>query len=55
LKHLKIKAEEMVYVGSKERDMCLAQNQGIYCIHYSEEENLSLESIPPRINTLKKT
>ena len=55
LKHLNIRADEIVYVGdSKERDMVPAQELGMYCIHYTEEENVSLESVPLRINTLKK-
>lgn len=55
LKHLKIGAADMVYVGdSEQRDILPAMNQGIYTVHYAEHEHFSLDIYPAKINTLEK-
>ena len=54
LKNLNINPYEMVYTGSPVRDVSPAQKEGMYCIRYTEVDNFSLESVPPKINTLRK-
>jgi hypothetical protein len=43
-----------IYIAGSLDDISAAQDWGVYCIHYSEGENVSLQSTPPRINNLKK-
>jgi putative hydrolase of the HAD superfamily len=55
MQHLKIGPADMVYIGDNEqRDMIPATEPGIYCVHYAEKENFSLDVYPAKINTLKK-
>lgn len=55
LESLKLSAEDMVYIGDNyERDMVPAMQVGIYCVHFAEQHNFSLDVYPIKINTLKK-
>jgi len=55
LDKLHITASDMVYVGdSKERDVIPATQAGIFTIHYSEHENVDLNSSVLKVNTLRK-
>ncbi|TQN66479.1 Glyceraldehyde 3-phosphate phosphatase [Colletotrichum shisoi] len=55
LQHLGITPAEMAYIGDNEqRDMEPASAEGIFCIHFAEAANFSLDVYPPRINTLAK-
>jgi len=55
LRHLGISSGDMAYVGdSEERDMNPAMAKGIFSIHLAEAKHVSLDSSPPRINTLNK-
>ncbi|KAL8861178.1 MAG: hypothetical protein Q9178_002394 [Gyalolechia marmorata] len=55
LDHLCITPDDMVYIGdSEERDMKPATAAGIFSVHFAETELVSLDTIPPKINTLWK-
>ncbi|OBR03011.1 Had-superfamily subfamily variant 1 [Colletotrichum higginsianum IMI 349063] len=55
LQHLGILPAEMAYIGdSEQRDMEPALAERIFCIHFAETANFSLDVYPPRINTLVK-
>ncbi|KAI1385896.1 HAD-like domain-containing protein [Hypoxylon trugodes] len=55
LNHLGISSRDMVYIGDNEqRDMNPAMAEGIFSIHLAEAEHVSLNTSPPRINTLNK-
>ena len=55
LKHLCLAPSDIAYVGdNKERDMEPALAAGIFSIHYAETQHVSFNTIPPKINTLKK-
>ena len=55
LEHLKLDAQEMVYLGDNwERDVVPARAEGILAIHYSEAKSVSLDVMDLRINTLQK-
>lgn len=54
LEHLDISAADMVYVGDNElRDVKPAMAEGIFCIHFNEAADTSLDSEPPRTDSLK--
>lgn len=45
----------MAYIGDNEqRDMKPAMVEGIFSIHLAEMNHVSLHTMPPQINTLKK-
>ncbi|KAH7358338.1 Haloacid dehalogenase-like hydrolase [Plectosphaerella cucumerina] len=55
LQHLNISPADMAYIGdSEQRDMEPAMAEGIFCIHLAEAEHVSLDTNPPRVNTLRK-
>lgn len=55
LQHLDISPADMAYIGdSEQRDMEPATAEGIFCIHLAEAEHVSLDTNPPRVNTLRK-
>ena len=55
LKHLGVTPGDMVYIGdNEERDMKPALAEGIFSIHLAEMKHVSLNTIPPKINTLRK-
>lgn len=55
LEHLNISPGDIAYVGDDElRDMKPAMAEGIFSIHLSETKHVSLNTLPPRINTLRK-
>lgn len=55
LEHLHITPGDMVYIGdSEERDMKPALAEGIFSIHLAETKHVSFNTIPPKINTLRK-
>lgn len=55
LDHLQISSGDLAYVGdSEERDMSPAIADGIFSIHLAEAKHVSLNTMPPRINTLRK-
>ena len=55
LEHLGISPGDMAYIGDNEhRDMKPAMAEGIFSIHFAETKNVSLDTFPPRINTLRK-
>lgn len=55
LKHLGITADDIAYIGdSEERDMKPALAAGIFSIHLAETKHVAFNTIPPKINTLKK-
>jgi len=45
----------MAYIGDDEkRDMKPAMAEGIFAIHLAETKHISLNTFPPKINTLRK-
>ncbi|RYP91372.1 hypothetical protein DL770_002512 [Monosporascus sp. CRB-9-2] len=55
LEHLGISPGDIAYVGDNEqRDMKPAMAEGIFSIHLAETKHVSLNSIPPQVNTLSK-
>ncbi|KAF7545376.1 hypothetical protein G7046_g9578 [Stylonectria norvegica] len=55
LEHLGISSSDIAYIGDNEqRDIKPATAEGIFSIHFAEEKNVSLTSLPPQINTLRK-
>jgi putative hydrolase of the HAD superfamily len=55
LEALGVSAKDLVYIGdSWTRDMEPAIEEKVYAIHYSEVDNISLDQVPVRVNTLKK-
>ncbi|KAL8387203.1 hypothetical protein RB595_010081 [Gaeumannomyces hyphopodioides] len=55
LQQLGVYPSDIAYIGDNyERDMKPAMADGIFSIHLAEAKNVSLNSFPPRINTLKK-
>ncbi|KAJ2979782.1 hypothetical protein NQ176_g3041 [Zarea fungicola] len=55
LQHLGVSSGDMAYIGdSVQRDMEPALSAGIFSIHLNESKNVSLNSVPPQINTLRK-
>ena len=55
LEHLGITSGDIAYVGDNEqRDMKPALAEGIFSIHFAETKYISLNTIPPQINTLRK-
>ncbi|WQF87915.1 Putative phosphoglycolate phosphatase-like, domain 2, HAD superfamily [Colletotrichum destructivum] len=55
LQHLGISPAEMAYIGdNKQRDMEPALAESIFCIHFAEAANFSLDVYPPQVNTLAK-
>lgn len=55
LQHLGISSDDIAYIGdSEQRDMKPAMADGIFSIHLAEAKNVSLNSSPPHINTLRK-
>lgn len=55
LEHLCITPGDIVYIGdSEERDMKPALAEGIFSIHLAETKHVSFNTIPPKINTLRK-
>ena len=54
LEHLGVSPDYMAYIGDNEqRDMKPALAEGISSIHLAEMKDVSLNSMPPRINTLR--
>ncbi|OAA41887.1 Haloacid dehalogenase-like hydrolase [Beauveria brongniartii RCEF 3172] len=55
LEHLGISSGDMAYIGDNvQRDMEPALSAGIFSIHFTESKNVSLNLVPPQINTLRK-
>lgn len=55
LEHLGVSPGDMVYIGDNEqRDMKPALAEGIFSIHLAEMKHVSLNTLPPQINTLRK-
>lgn len=55
LEHLGVAPGDMAYIGdNEERDVNPALAEGIFAIHFAESKHVSLNTIPPRINTLRK-
>lgn len=55
LEHLCITPGDIVYIGdNEERDMKSALAEGIFSIHLAEMKHVSFNTIPPKINTLRK-
>lgn len=55
LEHLGISPSEIAYIGdSVQRDMKPAMAEGIFSIHLAETTHVSLNTLPPQINTLRK-
>ncbi|KAI6783008.1 uncharacterized protein J7T54_002170 [Emericellopsis cladophorae] len=55
LEHLGISSGDMAYIGdSEQRDMQPAMAEGIISIHLAEGKSVSLDSCPPRVNTLRE-
>ncbi|KAL9610373.1 MAG: hypothetical protein Q9167_004913 [Letrouitia subvulpina] len=55
LEHLGISPGDIAYIGdNEERDMKPTLAEGIFPIHLAETKHVSLNTIPPRINTLRK-
>ena len=55
LDHLGVTADDMAYIGdNEERDMKPALMEGIFSIHLAEMKHVSFNTIPPKINTLRK-
>ena len=55
LERLGVTPGDMVYIGdNEERDMTPALKEGIFSIHLAETKHVALNTIPPRVNTLKK-
>ena len=55
LEHLGVPLGDTAYVGDNEqRDMKPALAEGIFSIHFAEIKHISLNTIPPQINTLRK-
>lgn len=55
LEHLCITPGDLVYIGdNEERDMKPALAVGIFSIHLAEMKHVSFNTIPPKINTLRK-
>lgn len=55
LEHLGVSSGDMAYIGDNEqRDMKPALAEGIFSIHLAEMKHISLNAIPPQINTLRK-
>lgn len=55
IQHLGISSCDIAYIGdSEQRDMKPAMADGIFSIHLAEAKNVSLNSFPPQINTLRK-
>lgn len=54
LAHLGVSPDDMANINDNEqRDMKPALAEGIYLIHLAEIEGVSLNTMPPRINTLR--
>jgi hypothetical protein len=52
---LRASLKDVVYIGdSWLRDIEPAIEEEVYAIHYSEMDNISLDQIPVRVNTLRK-
>ena len=55
LEHLSVSPSDMAYIGdNEERDMKPAMAEGIFSIHLAEMKHVSLNTMPPQINTLSK-
>ena len=55
LEHLCITPGDIVYMGdNEERDMKPSLAEGIFSIHLAEMKHVSFNTIPPKINTLRK-
>lgn len=55
LEHLGISPGDMAYIGDNEqRDMKPALAEGVFSIHLAETKHVSLNAMPPQINTLRK-
>ena len=55
LEHLGVTPGDIVYIGdNEERDMKPAFMEDIFPTHLAEKKNVSLNNIPPKINTLRK-
>ena len=55
LEHLCVTPDDIVYIGDNEdRDMKPALAEGIFPIHFAETKHVSFDTIPPKINTLRK-
>ena len=55
LERLGVTPGDMVYIGdNEERDMKPALKEGIFSIHLAETKHVALNTIPPRINTLRE-
>lgn len=55
LDHSGVIPDDMVYIGDNEdRDMTPALAEGIFSVHLAETEHVSFNTIPPKINTLRK-
>ena len=55
LEYLCITSGDIVYIGDNEdRDMKPALAEGIFSIHLAETKHVSLNTIPPKINALRK-
>ena len=55
LEHLGVPPGDMAYIGDNEqRDMKPALAEGIFSIHLAEMKHVSLNTMPPQINTLRK-
>ncbi len=55
LEHLCVTSGDIVYIGdNEERDMKPALAEGIFSIHLAEMKHVSFNTIPPKINTLRK-
>ena len=55
LKFLEIDAQDLVYVGdSLERNIYPARAEGILSIHFNETENVVLDMMDFRVNSMQK-
>ncbi|KAG9255411.1 HAD-superfamily hydrolase, subfamily IA, variant 1 [Emericellopsis atlantica] len=55
LEHLGMSSGDVAYIGdSEQRDMQPATAESIFSIHLAEGKNVSLDSCPPRVSTLKE-
>lgn len=55
LEHLGISPGDMAYIGDNEqRDMTPAMAEAIFSIHLAEKKHVSLNTLPPQVNTLRK-
>jgi putative hydrolase of the HAD superfamily len=55
LEHLGVSPGDMASIGDNEqRDMKPAMAEGIFSIHLAETKHVSLNTFPPRVNTLRE-